>query len=311
MHMRTVHLRGHGLRGERIDAALLRDMLKLLLEGSQRALRLRTQGRSVARGATPNWIQKAADVVLRITEGSTKLEVEAPSIRRACPQEFAQTQLFPELDPDLPAFDYLAETITAAVTPARGSQLYDRSFLSFLEDLEHVFSQGVQSIELSDSGLDGNVKALLTLERLAGLRALEARIPEPQYVRLVGKLDTIRHTDRTFVLTVNQGAHVRGIAESDQVPDLRDLWGTTVLVSGTARFTAEGDVQRVEAEVIRVATSEELAVWAVIPTPLSRPIPSVALRREQGPRSGIASIIGQWPGDESDDRISALLDELS
>jgi hypothetical protein len=286
-------------------------MLKLLLEGSQRALRLRTQGRSVARGATPNWIQKAADVVLRITEGSTKLEVEAPSIRRACPQEFAQTQLFPELDPDLPAFDYLAETITAAVTPARGSQLYDRSFLSFLEDLEHVFSQGVQSIELSDSGLDGNVKALLTLERLAGLRALEARIPEPQYVRLVGKLDTIRHTDRTFVLTVNQGAHVRGIAESDQVPDLRDLWGTTVLVSGTARFTAEGDVQRVEAEVIRVATSEELAVWAVIPTPLSRPIPSVALRREQGPRSGIASIIGQWPGDESDDRISALLDELS
>lgn len=36
-----------------------------------------------------------------------------------------------------------------------------------------------------------------------------------------------------------------------------------------------------------------------------------ALRVPQGPDSGINAIIGKWPGDESDEQILALLEELS
>ena len=35
------------------------------------------------------------------------------------------------------------------------------------------------------------------------------------------------------------------------------------------------------------------------------------LHQPQGPDSGINAIIGRWPGDESDEEIIALLDELS
>jgi hypothetical protein len=36
-----------------------------------------------------------------------------------------------------------------------------------------------------------------------------------------------------------------------------------------------------------------------------------ALHVPQGPDSGINAIIGKWPGDESDEEIFALLEELS
>lgn len=35
------------------------------------------------------------------------------------------------------------------------------------------------------------------------------------------------------------------------------------------------------------------------------------LHQPQGPDSGINAIIGKWPGDESDEEILALLEELS
>jgi hypothetical protein len=34
-------------------------------------------------------------------------------------------------------------------------------------------------------------------------------------------------------------------------------------------------------------------------------------RRPQGPRSGINAIFGAWPGDETDDEVFAMLEEMS
>jgi hypothetical protein len=36
-----------------------------------------------------------------------------------------------------------------------------------------------------------------------------------------------------------------------------------------------------------------------------------ALHQPQGPDSGINAIIGKWPGDETDEEILALLEEMS
>jgi hypothetical protein len=44
---------------------------------------------------------------------------------------------------------------------------------------------------------------------------------------------------------------------------------------------------------------------------LVRKLDRRALHKLQGPDSGINAIIGRWPGDESDEEIVALLEELS
>jgi hypothetical protein len=45
--------------------------------------------------------------------------------------------------------------------------------------------------------------------------------------------------------------------------------------------------------------------------PLVRKLDIAALHQPQGPDSGINAIIGKWPGDESEEEILALLEELS
>ena len=42
-----------------------------------------------------------------------------------------------------------------------------------------------------------------------------------------------------------------------------------------------------------------------------RPLDREALRVPQGPNSGAAATFGRWPGDESDEEILAILEELS
>jgi hypothetical protein len=45
--------------------------------------------------------------------------------------------------------------------------------------------------------------------------------------------------------------------------------------------------------------------------PLVEELDIAALHQPQGPDSGMNAIIGRWPGDESDEEILALLEELS
>jgi hypothetical protein len=45
--------------------------------------------------------------------------------------------------------------------------------------------------------------------------------------------------------------------------------------------------------------------------PLVRKLDLKALHQPQGPDTGINAIMGKWPGDESEEEILALLEELS
>jgi hypothetical protein len=44
---------------------------------------------------------------------------------------------------------------------------------------------------------------------------------------------------------------------------------------------------------------------------LVRKLDLEALHRPQGPDSGLNAVMGKWPGDESDEEILALLEEMS
>ena len=55
----------------------------------------------------------------------------------------------------------------------------------------------------------------------------------------------------------------------------------------------------------------ESAVFSRMPTPHHAKLDMSKLRKPQGPRSGIAAIMGKWPGDESDEEIELALKRLS
>jgi hypothetical protein len=268
---------------------------------------MRTQGRSSAPGAAPGWIEAAADYTVELKPGSTVLEFEVPSLLEASPETFGQAELFPEIDPRRSSFHYFSESLEAAVAGRRDSPLYDKGLLEVFRRLEKVLDGGAERITIENGR-----RLALTRPRLEGLAALAAEIPAPQYVRVAGKLDEIRYSDRTFsVLSTTHNQKLKGIAEPGQKQRLQDLWGKTVVVAGTAYFTPAGGLLRIEAEQVRPASSREEGLWGSPPRSLSRSSSRRAVRVPQGPRSGLNAILGRWPGDETDEEITEALERLS
>ena len=309
MLTRQLRLEGPHVSGTKVNGPLLREILTILIDGSQRALRIRTQGRSTARGVLPDWIAAATEFSVQIQEGSTVLQIESPSLFDAAPEEFRQSQLFPEIDSARPAIDYLIDSIDAALREDSRTALYDGPFLKFLARLEGIFDHGVTNVEFRR--VDGPPTPVLQIQQpsVGQLRRLESRIPRPQRVNVAGMLDTIRHSDRTFVLALAGDHQIRGIAE--QCEDLQTFWGKHVLVSGTAHFTVNGSVQRIDADSLRLASERDLSLFSTEPLPITRALEAHELRRSQGPRSGLNAIFGKWPGEENDEEITEALRVLS
>ncbi len=308
----NVKLDGPGVKGTVVNAHLLRELLRIIIDGSERALRVRTQGRSTARGALPSWISTSSEFEVQIVEGSTLLQITAPTLIEADPIEFKQPDLFPEIDPELTSFDYFTESLDAVMDGGERSNLYDRGMLELLYGFDSVFDRGVEEITFYSKGKSKVKKVHLSKKDLKDFTKLEEQIPNPQQAKIAGILDQIRHSDRTFALQLPATKEpVKGITDPRHLEDLQGLWGKSVLVSGTVHFTPTGSILRIEADQIKSGSERDIMMWSVPPEPLKKPASAVSFRVPQGPRSGINAVIGRWPGDESDDQIKEVLETLS
>lgn len=134
--------------------------------------------------------------------------------------------------------------------------------------------------------------------------------PPHQHVRLAGRLDTIRYSDRMFTLKLETGVTLRGFAKGVRAETLAGLFGRTAVVSATAVFRPSGKVLRLEADHLEPG-DQDFVFWSWGPRPIGGPLEPRELRVPQPPRSGLNAIIGRWPGDESEAEIAAALGELS
>lgn len=146
-----VCLEGPSARGKTIAAAALRDVLDILLEGSQRAVRLAVEGRSTARGTAPAWLEDAASFDLTaIDEGSTQLALAARPLRDVVPQHFAQLDVFGEADGESSGVEVFARGLGSAVSQELDSELFDSGLLKTYARFNRVFDRGFDTIEFTD-----------------------------------------------------------------------------------------------------------------------------------------------------------------
>ena len=311
---RTVKIEGTPVKGTVVDAAVLRDLLSLTIDGAQMALRLRTQGRSTARGVLPRWIQLATKYDVEIKTGSTVLELTGPTLAEADPDAFGQRDLFPELDPDLTAIDYLGAALDSTLGSGGASaEDYDRGMIDHIKKYSSLFEAGVTSL-IYGIPVNGSERPVtISPMKIKAVENLRRQIPPSQQARVAGNLDSIRHSDTTFGLLIPDSREtVRGIATQKLLDDMQRLWRQDVLVTGTAHFAASGKLLRVEAESLRQAADRDLGVFGQKPIPMGTPDDSYAgLRIPQGPRTGLNAVVGKWPGDEDDEQVDRALAELS
>lgn len=286
-------------------APFLRDLLDILVDGAQQATRLQIDGRSTAPGILPGWLEDAAAFLVEQIQ-EREIILRAPSLADALSQRSRQLDLFAAAEPSRSCLDYLEDSLDDALAGREDSDRYDRPLMATLEGLGRLFRHGVDSIELVNGWT-----LRVDPRGVEAIRALRQRTPEDRRIAVGGKLDAIRHSDRSFTLVLTSGETLRGLAaESVDPADLARLLGHPAIVSGTAKFRPSGKVLRVEAERIEPATGN-LAVWSTMPQPLDTPAHLYRFHVPQTPGSGVAAIFGAIPMDDTEAEFLAALEELS
>jgi hypothetical protein len=310
-HELSIRLEGPRAAGARLSAVILRDLLDLVLEGSRKALRLRVEGRSTAPGTSPSWLSEAAGFdVVGLKEGSSIVELEALPLWEAAPSRFQQGDFFLDIDTSRSSLSLFEESFEEALKGQEEADLFDMALLKTLADFSKLFAGGIERIEIADRSA-GRMRTLeVKPDRLERVEQLWRKTPQDLRVRLAGRLDTIRHSDRMFTLVLGSGETLRGIAEGVEHGTLTRFFGQTVIVSGRAVFRPSGSVLRLEADRIEPATGD-VSLWSRLPVSLLGDLDRRTLYKPQGPRTGINAIFGRWPGDESEAEILQALEEMS
>lgn len=310
----TVGLPGARTLAGRLSGRVLGNVVRALSHGAAGALRLRVEGRSATRvDRMPAWVDVGTDfVVLDFTTDVPGLVLGAPTLEEALPQRFDQGDLFAPIDPRQSALSLMAVSLLDAAAGRTDSDSYDIDLLGvFARDFARLFKgSSIEAIHVRN-GAAGSPRLDLDPSGLRVVRELRERTPRPRRVRVAGHVDVIKYSTCTFVMRLEDGCEVRGVLVEDGAEALRPHFGKQVVVEGVAQFRPSGRLLRVDVDRIGDATPQDLAVFSAAPRPLSAPLDARQLRRSQTPTTGLNAVIGQWPGDETDEEVDRFLREIS
>jgi hypothetical protein len=279
------------------------------------AVSMSLRNRSKVPGRQPEWLRRASDIrfVGHGGNGETHLRFELLTLNESAAEIYSQNLLFEGMRPDgrLTGLDLLMRVIDEVDAGKADSDCFDPQLLDRLTRFRRFFRRGpFTEFRIVGSESAGRNQVAFTPETCKRTANLYRRTPKPQRVRIVGWLDGIEASTLRFSLLLDSGERVVGVFPEDLADQLQTLWRTRVLVVGTAVYRASGNLLRVEADDIQ--NGENAAgLFSQLPTPSHSRLDANRLRRPQGPRSGMAAIMGRWPGDETDEEIEQALERLS
>jgi hypothetical protein len=122
--------------------------------------------------------------------------------------------------------------------------------------------------------------------------------PSPRRVRLDGKIDVVRASDASFTLIADDGRVIQGRLVGRSIEELAGLLNRAILIFGTGQFDSFGKLISVEADGFLPRENS-------LPNAPSLPRRTSEEREEMARR--LKSVIGTWPGAETDEEIEQTL----
>ena len=306
MDQHRIRLIGDGAHSDRISGRLARDLLALLVEGSEQTLRFRIDGRSSVQGPPPKWLKPAADFLLLPSGDASSFVVQSSPLLDTMKDRFQQGVLFSDLDASESPIALFEDAIEDAAAGREDSDRFDADLVRTLERFGKLLDQGIDRIEFMNG-------RLVTVDRaaLAQFERIEQTAPPTQRVRVAGTLEAIQYSDCRFKLILADGGVLAGTAVALGHEALKAFFGLRVVLVGTAAFRRSGAPLRLEAEALELATDRDVQMWSVAPKPLLTAQSMRELRVEQTRKQGLAKILGTWPGDETEEQIRLALEQRS
>lgn len=288
-----------------IPLLALKDLCDSLVQSCERTLRLAIDGISLHQGKVPKWIEHSIDFsITGIKKGSTILELEVPQLAETATTQLAQKTLWNIL----PAEEDTAMTVLSKSWLDATSRKFEEdrvdngvlgAFLGFKSLTVHYFD----SISIIPPKGRAAEEFKFGWQEIEIIEELKNQTPAPQVVVLSGTLDIIKHSDTKFYLLVENGRKIPGYLDPDfvEVENLRDLWGKHVTLKGRLFYNSANKPKYVRASLIREKAKGE----QIFSLTQSLPFEGVQIAHHKG--QNLASLWGQWPGDES---IEVLLQAL-
>ena len=310
----TITLTSDQHYGRRLPSEALGNALKAIPEAVERSISMAFRGRSSVRGSRPEWLLAAADIrfIDHLGDDASTLVFEVPRLGDAASQLYRQPEFFwsSHPGPDDTGFDLLGDVLADVANRNEDSDRYDPPLLRRLAAFRTVLGRAFDEMRIVGHRYTAERPARLTRETVMNARELYSRSLMPQRVRIAGNLDMIRASTQTFTLKLDDGQEVQGVLAEGDIGALKGLFRRPVLVLGRAVYRASGRVLRIEADEIQPATDRD-RFFATLPKPRRRRFDLRNVLREQGHKRGVEAILGQWPGDETDDAIEQALEEIS
>jgi hypothetical protein len=303
--------------GERIPPHYVGLLLAEIPLAVRDALSMALRNRSRVKGRQPVWLERAADIRFLGHEGNgvTTLLFEAPLLGNAA-REIYQQQELPGLSTrpsrDDTGFDLLSDVLVDVQDGNADSEHFDPQLLDRVLKFQKVLDRRSPFAEIGFAGHRYPVSspAVFSQATILSANSMLRRTPASQRVRITGELDALEASTQRFGVLLDSGEKVTGFFSDNQIDTMRGLWRKRVLVTGTAVYRPSGRLLRIDAETIK--SGENVPnVFSQVPKPSHVKLDLAKLRKGQGPRSGMAAIMGQWPGDENDEQVRVALEKVS
>jgi hypothetical protein len=307
----SVELIGPHLDSPGLPATLAYHLIAALYKSAKGSVRLEVEGRSSAPGTQPAWLNRVANFQVDIAKDFPGLKVHAPTLGEASPDRFGQGALFEDSIGDQSALSFLFRGLSDALCGRADSDAYDANLLKAFDNFGYVLgNQGVSAIAIRNGKADGPT-VRIDSAGLARAEGLQERTPAPRHVRIAGTLDAIRYSDSGFALLLRdrETTTIRGyLSDTADTSQLATFWGKSVVLSGYTHFRPSGAPLRIEAQHIRLASSNDIAIFSRVPQSMDARLETRFITRPQDSTTGINAIFGRWPGDETAEEIIEALE---
>jgi len=268
-------------------------------------------------GRRPDWLREATDLnpvdIQDAGDHSKIVIIEAPALGEAAAEVYAKRGLFDTFpSQEETALDVLGQTVGVIAARNAGSEWYDTDLLKRMEKFRALFKQqGVSAVglaTLNGAGIETLPTATINQATTDAAESLHRQSPKTRRVRIAGKLDMLRDSDRAFDLLLADGVRIRGVWEDD-LGAIIQLLRKQVVVDALAVFRPSGSLLRIEAGGMEEAGADD-TYFSKMPKPAPSQINLRAIHQPQAANTGLSAIYGQWPGDESEEQLLAALKDL-
>jgi hypothetical protein len=294
-----------------ISIRALSGLLEQFTTCAERGLRLAIEGQSSRTGPAPKWLEKATDFVFTgLRKGSTVLQIEAPRLKDAIPDQIVQQDLWGNVpEPDDTAISFIARSVRDTSAENLESDYYDTGVLLSLLAMRSFLSDHAKSIKIHCDEKT-NEDFSIDLPTIEKVEKLKIKIPEPQAFMLSGILEEVAYSRKRFLLDMPDSQRIQGQINEEfvNVEDLRRLWGKKVSIKGLVNFRPSGKIRLFEAQMLKPMEEGE-EIFETAPVVQTEFEFSRQFHVESPRRDWLKDVWNRWPGDESIDELAKELED--